>query len=60
MNRRPHCPGLGIWSISERYSLGIDPLGLPIEEAVFFLVTNWMVVPGVALLLPDKPAYAQR
>ena len=52
--------GLGIWSISERYSLGIDLLGLPIEEAVFFLVTNWMVVQGIAMLLPDKPAYAQR
>ncbi|MCH7638173.1 MAG: lycopene cyclase domain-containing protein [Bacteroidetes bacterium] len=49
--------GLGIWSISERYSLGIDPLGLPIEEAVFFLVTNWMVVQGVAMLLPTKAAY---
>ena len=51
--------GLGIWNISERYSLGIDPLGLPIEEAVFFLVTNWMVVQGVAMLLPARAAYSQ-
>ncbi len=48
--------GDGVWSISEQYSLGFDPFGLPIEEAVFFFVTNWMVVQGVAMLLPDNPA----
>lgn len=41
--------GLGIWDISDTYSLGFDPLGLPIEEAVFFLVTNLLVVQGVLL-----------
>ena len=50
---------LGIWQISEQYSLGIDLFGLPVEEAVFFLVTNWMVVQGVAMLLPDNPSYTQ-
>ncbi len=45
--------GLGIWSISDTYSLGFDPLGLPIEEAVFFFVTNLMVVQGLMMFLPD-------
>ena len=41
--------GLGIWTIADQYSLGFDPLGLPVEEAVFFLVTNLLVVQGVLL-----------
>ncbi len=44
---------MGIWTISEQYSLGINLFGLPIEEAVFFLVTNWMVIQGVAMLMPN-------
>lgn len=44
---------LGIWDISDRYSLGFDPLGLPIEEAAFFLLTNWLCVQGLAMFLPD-------
>ncbi len=43
--------GLGIWDISDRYSLGFDPLGLPVEEAVFFLLTNLLVVNGTMLFL---------
>jgi lycopene cyclase domain-containing protein len=43
--------GLGIWYISDAYSLNLDPLGLPIEEATFFLVTNLLVVQGVLLFL---------
>lgn len=42
---------LEIWDISNRFSLGWDPLGLPIEEAVFFLLTNLLVVQGVLLFL---------
>lgn len=42
---------LGIWDISNRYSFDIDPLGLPIEEATFFLVTNLLVVQGLFLFL---------
>lgn len=42
---------LGIWAIADAYSLGLDPLGLPIEEATFFLVTNLLVVQGVMLFL---------
>ena len=43
---------LGVWDISDRYSVGFDPLGLPIEEAVFFFVTNVLVVQGLLLFLP--------
>lgn len=42
---------LNIWIISEGYTLGIAPFGLPIEEATFFLVTNLLVVKGLLLLL---------
>ena len=42
---------LGIWDISDAYSLGLDPLGLPVEEATFFLVTNLLVVQGLLLFL---------
>ena len=41
----------GIWYISDRFTLGVDlpGLGLPIEEAVFFLLTNVFVVQGLVL-----------
>jgi len=42
--------GLGIWEISARYTTGWHLAGLPIEEAVFFLVTNMMVVQALALV----------
>ncbi len=42
----------GIWSISTRYTVGWEPLGLPIEEAVFFLVTNALIVQGVLMFDP--------
>lgn len=42
---------LDIWIISEDYTLGIDPFGLPVEEAAFFLATNLLVVKGLLLLL---------
>lgn len=55
--------GNGIWSIDDATSLGFDPLGLPIEEAVFFLVTNILVVFGLVTFLfgtgrAPKPATA--
>ena len=43
--------GLGIWDISNQYSFDLDPLGLPVEEAVFFLVTNLLAVKGTMLFL---------
>lgn len=43
--------GLGIWKISEAYTLGWTLWGLPIEEATFFLVTNLLIVQGLILFL---------
>jgi len=40
-----------IWTISPEYTLGWTPLGLPVEEATFFLCTNLLVVHGILLLL---------
>jgi putative membrane protein len=45
---------LGIWSISPRYTLGVALGPLPLEEAVFFLLTNLLVVQGLALLVPPE------
>ena len=39
----------GIWILSEQYTTGLAVLGLPIEEATFFLVTNVFVVQGLLL-----------
>lgn len=43
---------LNIWWISDVYSLGIDPLGMPVEEAGFFVVTSALCATGLALFLP--------
>jgi lycopene cyclase domain-containing protein len=42
---------LDIWSLSDRHTLGvaIPVLNLPIEEAVFFLLTSLFVVQGIVL-----------
>ncbi len=40
-----------IWTISPKYTLGIEAFGLPLEEASFFLFTNLLVVQGILLLL---------
>lgn len=45
--------GAGIWWISPTFSSGLHPLGLPVEEALFFLLTNLLVVFGVTLALSD-------
>lgn len=42
---------MGIWVISARYTTGYTLLGLPIEEATFFLVTNAFVVQGIVLYM---------
>jgi hypothetical protein len=41
--------GLGVWTISETHTLGVELVGLPVEEAAFFLVTNLLVVQGLVL-----------
>ncbi len=40
---------LGLWTIAPETTVGLAPFGLPIEEAVFFLVTNLFVVQGLVL-----------
>lgn len=40
-----------IWTISSSMTLGVSVLGLPLEEATFFLMTNLLVVKGILLLL---------
>jgi lycopene cyclase domain-containing protein len=40
-----------IWTISERFTLGLKVWTLPLEEATFFLVTNLLVVKGILLFL---------
>lgn len=39
----------GIWEISGVHTIGLEAGKLPIEEAVFFVVTNLLVVEGVTL-----------
>ncbi|MCX7607197.1 MAG: lycopene cyclase domain-containing protein, partial [Bacteroidia bacterium] len=51
----------GIWHITESTALGIHlPGGLPVEEAVFFFLTNLMVVLGVLLVyaFPDGSRFS--
>lgn len=46
----------GTWHIAAPTSLGAQFLGLPVEEAVFFLMTNLMVVLGLLLWLFSERA----
>jgi len=51
---------LGIWSIDRRFSMGILILGLPVEEALFFLVTNLLVVVGLIAVIYRPARSASR
>ncbi len=42
---------LGLWTISETYTIGVAPFGFPFEEAFFFFITNVFVVQGYVLYL---------
>lgn len=42
---------LDIWTIADQYTLGVSLLGLPLEEALFFLLTNLLVAQGLLLFL---------
>jgi lycopene cyclase domain-containing protein len=42
----------GIWQFGPGLHLGISLAAVPVEEAVFFLVTNLLVAMGLALLAP--------
>lgn len=48
----------GIWWISEAYTLGVKAWGSPLEEMLFFLLTNLAVVQG--LLLAWHPVALRR
>ena len=39
----------GVWVISTQYTTGLAVAGLPVEEMLFFLVTNCFVVQGLVL-----------
>lgn len=39
----------GVWELSPTYTTGVTIAGLPVEEALFFLVTNVFVVQGLVL-----------
>ena len=41
----------GAWSLSPDHTLGVAPWGLPLEEALFFLFTNMLVVGGIGLFI---------
>ncbi len=41
--------GQGLWILSEQYTTGIAPFGLPIEEILFFLSAGVMTVTGLVL-----------
>lgn len=41
--------GLKIWSVSPLHATGWNLWGLPVEEAMFFLVTNLLVLQGLLL-----------
>lgn len=44
----------GIWSIAPASSTGVLLLGLPLEEALFFLLTAWLVADGLVLATDER------
>ncbi len=42
---------LGLWTISETYTIGVAPFGFPFEEAFFFFITNVFLVQGYVLYI---------
>ena len=42
---------LGLWTISETYTVGVAPFGFPFEEAFFFFITNVFLVQGFVLYI---------
>jgi lycopene cyclase domain-containing protein len=50
--------GAGTWTLSPDLTLPVRPLGLPVEEALFFLLTNLVLVNGL-ILATDPPMWAR-
>ena len=44
----------GTWTIDESTSTGWKIGGVPIEEALFFLLTSWVSAQGVILLADER------
>ncbi len=44
----------GIWHINPEHIIGLQVASLPLEEAIFFLVTNMMVAQGIILFYAMK------
>ncbi len=50
----------GIWEIASWATVGVEVLGLPLEEALFFLLTNLLVVDGLLLFTTTRARSAER
>lgn len=53
--------GVGIWQLNPRYTTGLGIFGLPLEELLFFAVTNLIVVQSILLFADARltPAFAR-
>jgi len=49
----------GIWHITDATRTGLELFGLPVEEALFFVVTNMLCIFGLALFLPSPSPEAE-
>jgi len=43
--------GMGLWTISGSHTVGLSLLGLPVEEALFFLLTNVFAIQGLVMYM---------
>jgi lycopene cyclase domain-containing protein len=46
--------GWDVWTIADTTRTGVELLGLPVEEALFFLVTNLLVVQGLVMFAAER------
>jgi lycopene cyclase domain-containing protein len=44
----------GTWSINPETSSGLKVAGVPLEEALFFLLTSWVSAQGTILLVDER------
>jgi lycopene beta-cyclase len=45
--------GYKVWTITPQFSTGLNIFGLPLEEIIFFTITNLLVVQGILLFKTD-------
>lgn len=43
--------GTGLWVLSDAHTVGLTIVGLPVEEALFFLLTNTFAVQGLVMYM---------